>query len=256
MLEDSSSKKGNSCPPDDSPMQQNNPQPIGASEHEDDSSKILESSALRRGNLGPVEEIQIQHNNHQTVIAFEMPPETQPQLSEVPLSSSPTLNNSVCNIGPSPQSSMSTSPPVEVPKLPNLPGLFYFGLGSLFRVDHIGICKAEDNSLWELNVDPDLVRSTSGSSDFPSNFDKEMLDSVGNRDMLNYLFAMLGRAMAMLARLVDSTVDINEIRSLDNEVEGLRREKQDLLDTLDMKLLEIRNLESDVGWEKKMLEQT
>ena len=104
-------------------------------------------------------------------------------------------------------------------------------------------------------MDTDLVRSTLVSLDFPSNFDKEMLDSVGNWGMLNSLFAMLGRAMALSARLMDSTIDNNEIRSLENEVEGLRQEKQHLSDTLDMKLVEIKNLESDFGWQKTMLER-
>jgi len=60
-----------------------------------------------------------------------------------------------------------------------------------------------------------------GSSEFPSIFDKELLDYVGNRGMLTSLFAMLGYAMAMSARLMDSTVDINDIRTLKNEIEGL-----------------------------------
>ena len=95
------------------------------------------------------------------------------------------------------------------------------------------------------------MRSTLVSSDFPSNFDKEMPDSVGNCGMLNSLFAMLGRTMALSARLMDLN---NEIRSLENEVEGLRQEKQHLSNTLDMKVVEIRILDRDFVWHKDMLE--
>jgi len=173
-------------------MQQNNPQPIRASEHEEDSSKLLDDSFTKRGNSGPVVEIQIKHNNHQTMIAFEMSPETQPQLSKIVLSSSRTPNNSARNIDPSPQSSISTRLPVEDQKLSNLLWLFYFGPWPLCRVNHVGICKAEENSLWELNMDTDLVRSTLVSLDFPSNFDKEMLDSVGNWGHVKFSFCHVG----------------------------------------------------------------
>jgi len=74
--------------------------------------------------------------------------------------------------------------------------------------------------------------------------------------MLNSIFAMLRRAMAVPARLMDSNVDIKEKRSLENQVKVLQREKQDLLDTLDIKLMEIRNLETSIGGHKSMLEST
>jgi len=180
-----------------------------------------------------------------------MQTETQPQVSTIALSSSATPNNSTLNIAPSHPFSNSFRPPVEDPKLPNLPGLFYFGLGPLCRVYHVAICKVKDNSLWQINMDTELVRSTLASLYFPSNFDKEMLDSVGNRGMLNSLFAMFGRAMALSVRLMDSN---NEIRSLENEVEVLRQEKQHLSNTLDMQVVEITLFDRDFVWHKDMLE--
>jgi len=237
-------------------MQQKNPQPMGASEHDEVSQKMVELSGSKRGNSTLEEEFQIEQNNPRPVVASEIQLDNEPQQSTVAPSCSATPNNYVRTITPSHKSSVSTRPPVEVPKFPNLPGLFYFGPGSLCRVDHVGICKPEDNSLWELNMDPELVRSWLGSSEFPSIFDKELLDYVGNRGMLTSLFAMLGYAMAMSARLMDSTVDINDIRTLKNEIEGLWLEKKELSDTLDMKLQEIRNLESAIGREKTMVEHT
>ena len=46
------------------------------------------------------------------------------------------------------------------------------------------------------------MRSTLCSSDFPSNLDKELLDYVGYHGMLKSIFAILGRAIALSARLM------------------------------------------------------
>jgi len=189
------------------------------------------------------------------VVPSKIQLDNEPQQSAADPSCSATLNNSVHTIAPSHQSSVSTRPPVEVSKLPNLPSLFYFGPRSLYMVDHVGICKLEDNSLWELNMDPELVRSRLGSSEFPSTYDKELLDSVGNQGMLTSLFAMLGRAMAVTARLMDFTVEINFLSTLKNEIEALRREKKELSNTLNMKLVEIRNLQSAIEREITMVEE-
>lgn len=107
--------------------------------------------------------------------------------------------------------------------MPNLPGLFYFAPGPLHRVDHVGTSKPEDNSLWELNMEPNLVRSQMGSSVFPSSFDTELPDFMGHRGMVNSLFAMLGCAMVVSGRLMDATVDNNEIQSFKAQVERLWR---------------------------------
>jgi len=189
------------------------------------------------------------------VLPSEIQLDNEPEQSAANPSCSATRNNSLRTIAPSHQSSVSTRPPVEVPKLPNLPGLFYFGPGSLYRVDHVGICKPEDNSLWELNMDPELVRSRLGSSEFPSTYDKELLDSVGNQGMLTSLFAMLGRSMAVTTRLMDSTVKINVLSTLKDEIEALWQEKKKLLNTLNMKLVEIRNLQSTIEREETMVEE-
>ena len=140
---------------------------------------------------------------------------------------------------------------MEDPKLPNLLGLFYFGPGPLYRVDHVGICKVKENSLWQINMDRELVRLTLGSSDFPSNFNKEMLDCVANHGTLQSLFAILGHAMVLSARLMDWN---NEIRSLENEVEVLRQEKQHVSNTMDMEDVEIMILRRQLKWHKDMLD--
>jgi len=74
--------------------------------------------------------------------------------------------------------------------------------------------------------------------------------------MLTSLFAMLGRAMAVTVRLMDSTVEINIVSTLKNEIEGLWREKKELSNTRKMKLVEIRNLEFAIAREKTMVEET
>jgi len=102
-------------------------------------------------------------------------------------------------------------------------------------------------------MDPELVRSQLGGSQFPSDYDKELLDSVGNKGMLISLFAMLGPAMAVSWRLMGSTVEMTEIQLLENQVEGLMREKKELSDTLTKKLDEMRNLESDLCREKTIV---
>jgi len=158
-----------------------NPEPMGAAEHDKVSTKLVESSVSKRANSALEQEFQIEQNNPRPVLPSEIQLNNEPQQFAADPSCSATPNNFVCTITPSHQSSVSTRPPVEVPKLPNLPGLFFFGPGSLCRVDHVGICKSEDNSLWELNMDPELVRSRLGSSEFPSTYDKELLDSVGNQ---------------------------------------------------------------------------
>jgi len=232
-----------------------NPEPMRASEHDKVSTKIVESSVGKRANSNPEQEFQIEHNNPTPVLPSEIQLDNEPQQSTANPSYSRSRNNSLCTVAPSHQSSISTRPPVEVPKLPNLPGLFYFDPGSLCRIDHVGICKPKDNSLWELNMDPELVRSRLGSSEFPSTYDKELLDSVGNQGMLTSLFAILGRSMAVIARLMDSTVEINVLSTLKDEIKALRQDKKELSNTLNMKLVEIRNFQSAIEREETVVEE-
>jgi len=180
-----------------------------------------------------------------------MQTKTQPQVSAIALSSSATPNNSSLNKPTSHQSSYSLRPPVEAIKLPNLEGVFYFGEGPLSRVDHVANCKVKDNSLWQINMDRELVRSTLCTSDFPSNSDKEMLDYVGYHGMLKSVFAILGRAIPLSARLMHWS---NEIQSLENEVEVLKQEQQNVSNRFDMEDLEIRWLRTKLKREKDMLD--
>ena len=241
LLEDS--ERGNSCPPDHSNMMQNNAQPQAF---------VVDLSSSTTPNIGKsssVEEIQIEHNSSLPKITSKMQTQTQLQVSAIALSSSATHNNSVLNKAPSHQSLDSFRPPVEEIKLPNLAGLFYFGKGPLCRVDHVGICKVKDNSLWQINMDRELVRSTLGSSNFPSNLDKEMLDYVGNHGMLKSIFAILGHTIALSTRLMDWN---SEIRSLENEVEVLQQKKQDVSNRMDMEDVEITCLRKQLKRHKDM----
>jgi len=97
QLEQSASKMGNSCPVDDSNIQQ----PMGASEHDEVSPKMVESSVLKRGNSTPEEEFQIEQNNPWPVVPSEIQLHNERQQSAVALSCSVTPNNSMCIIEPS-----------------------------------------------------------------------------------------------------------------------------------------------------------
>jgi len=230
---------------------------------EDDISKLLEDSSSNRGNSCPPQQAFavdlsssttpniVEHNNSLQEINSKMQTQTQPQVSTIALSSSATPNNYAMNKPPSHQSSYSFRPLVEEIKLPNLAGLLYFGEGPLSRVDHVANCKVKDNSLWQINMDRELVRSTLCSSDFPSNFDKEMLDYVGYHGMLKSIFAILGRAIALSTRLMHWN---NEIHSLENEVEVLKQEKQNVSNRLDMEHLEIKWLRTQLKRHKDMLD--
>jgi len=60
QLEQSVLKMRKSCPTDDSNMQHMNPQPIGASEHDEVSPKMVEPSVSKRANSTLEEEFQIE----------------------------------------------------------------------------------------------------------------------------------------------------------------------------------------------------
>lgn len=94
MLDNSASKRGSSCPPHDSTIEQINPQSLLNSEQQKDSSKMMQESSQKKRAQSGKEEFQIHQNNTLAVLASEMRQQSQPHQLALPLSSSRTQKNS------------------------------------------------------------------------------------------------------------------------------------------------------------------
>jgi len=62
---------------------------------------------------------------------------------------------------------LSGSLPVEFPLLLNLPGLVFFRRSPMNQVDFVATTNEQSDSLWGINVDPELVGSEMGNSTSP-----------------------------------------------------------------------------------------
>lgn len=81
------------------------------------------------------------------------------------------------------------------------------------------------NSLWCLNMKPDLVRSHLGSLRFSSTYDAKLLNTIGEYGIVDSCVALLRHCIAIVEHLKSNASNNAKVRSLEAQLKEVLFEK-------------------------------